>query len=134
MLCYESGVDLSSTSLDQPIEYLAKVFESGVGYSSIGTVKLVLYSKISTVRLSVLIMENGISFGKHPLVQGFMKDIFSLRLALPRQFAVWDPAIGLDYVSNLLYGLRLKHLSQKTSYFIVFIIWTKGANCEVIKY
>ena len=108
MFCHESGVDPISTSLDQPIEFLAKVFESGVGYSSIGTARLVLNCKISTARLSVLIMENGISFGKYPLVQGFMKGIFSLRLALPRQYAVWYPAIALDYVSNLLYGLRLK--------------------------
>ena len=134
MFCHESGVDPISTSLDQPIEFLAKVFESGVGYSSIGTARLALNSKISTARLSVLIMENGISFAKHPLVQGFMKGIFSLRLALPGQYAVWYPAIALDYVSNLLYGLRLKYLLQKSSYFIVFIIWTKGPNCEVIKY
>ena len=56
------------------------MFELGVGCSSAGTARSVLSS--------VLIMENGISFGKHRLVQHFMKDIFDLRPALPGQFSV----------------------------------------------
>ena len=46
-------------------------------------------------------MDNEISFGKHPFAQHFMKGIFSLRPALPEQFAVWDPDIVLGYLSNL---------------------------------
>ena len=88
----ERGIDPISTSLDQPIEFLTEIFASGVGYSSVGTARSALSS--------VLIMNNGISFGKHNLVQRFMKDIFNLRPTLPRQFAVWDPDIVL--ISPLL--------------------------------
>ena len=42
-----------------------------------------------------------------------MKAIFNLRPALPRQYAVWDPDIVLDYLSNLEYDLPLKDLSEK---------------------
>ena len=105
VFCRERSIDSISTSLDQPIEFLTKIFESGVGYSSVGTAR----SSLS----SALIMDNGISFGKHPLVQCFMKSIFNLRLALPRQFAAWDPEIVLDYLSNLEYNLPLKDLSEK---------------------
>ena len=42
-----------------------------------------------------------------------MKGIFNLRPALPRQYAVWDPDVVLDYLSNLEYDLPLKDLSGK---------------------
>ena len=42
-----------------------------------------------------------------------MKGIFNLRPALPMQFAVWDPDIILDYLSDLEYDLPLKDLSEK---------------------
>ena len=42
-----------------------------------------------------------------------MKGIFNLRLTFPRQFAVWDPDIVLDYLSNLEYDLPSKDLSAK---------------------
>ena len=42
-----------------------------------------------------------------------MKDIFNLRLALPRQFAVWASDIVLDYLSNLERDLPLQNLSEK---------------------
>ena len=35
VFCHESGIDLISTSLDQPIEFLTKVFEYGVWYSAV---------------------------------------------------------------------------------------------------
>ena len=75
-------------------------------------------------------MDYGIS-SKHPLVQRFMKGIFNLRPALPRQFAVWDPDIAPDFHSNLEYDLPLQDLSAKLV--IVFVIWTKGPNCDGIK-
>ena len=87
------------------IEFLTKIFESGVGYSSADTAGSALSS--------VLIMNNEISFGKHPLIQCFIKGIFNLRPTLPRQIAEWDPDIVLDYLSNLEYDLPLKDLSEK---------------------
>ena len=33
----ERGIDPISASLDQPIEFLTKIFKSGVGYLSVGT-------------------------------------------------------------------------------------------------
>ena len=103
VFCVERGIDPISTFLNHPIEFLSKLFESGVGYSSLGTARSAL--------LSVFIMDNVISFGKCPLVQRFMKGIFNLRSAFPRQFAVWDPDIVLEYPSNLEYNLPLKDLS-----------------------
>ena len=105
MFCSERSIDPILTSLDQSTEFLTKSFDSGVVYSSVGTGRSALSS--------VLIMENGISFGKYLLVQRFMKGTFNLRLVLPMQFAVWDPDIVLDYLSDLEYDLPLKYLSEK---------------------
>ena len=72
-------------------------------------------------------MDNGISFGKHPLVQRFMKGMFNLRLVLPRQFAVWDPDIVLDYLSSLEYDLPLKDCSENLLFYCVCYL-DKGAK------
>ena len=77
-------------------------------------------------------MDNGISFGKHPLVQRFMKGIFNLRPAVPRQFAVWDPDIVLDYLSTLEYDLPLKDLSEKLVILSRILYWTRTLNCEAL--
>ena len=77
-------------------------------------------------------MDNGISFGKHPLVQRFMKGIFNLRPAVPRQFAVWDPDIVLDYLSTLEYDLPLKDLSEKLVILSCILYWTRPLNCEAL--
>ena len=113
------GINPISPSLDQPIEFLTKIFESGVGCSSVGTVRSVLSS--------VLIMDSGASFGKHPLVQRFMRGIFSLRPVLSRQFAVWDP---VDYLSNLEYDLPLKDLSEKL---VTLLCLLSGQRDQTVK-
>ena len=59
--CHEGGVDPISGSADQPIEFLTKIFESCVGYSSIGTARL--------AQFSILKMESEIYFTEKPLVQ-----------------------------------------------------------------
>ena len=79
---------------------------------------------------SVLITDNGISFGKHPLVQRFMKGIFNLKLTLPRQFKKWDPDIVLDYLNNLEYDLPLKDFSKK----LVFLLClSSGQRGQTVK-
>ena len=122
MFCRQRSIDPISISLDQPIEFLAKIFESGVGYSSVGTARSALSS--------VLIMDNGIPFGKHSRVQRFMKGIFNLRPALPRQFAVWDPDIVLNYLSNLKYDLPLKDVSEKL---VALLCLLSGQRDQTVK-
>ena len=124
MFCRERSIDPISTSLDQPIEFLTKIFESGVGYSSVGTARSALSS--------VLIMDNGISFGKHPLVRRFMKGIFNLKPALPRQFTVCDPDIVLDCLSNLEYDLTLKNLSEKLVILLCLLFGQKDQTLKAV--
>ena len=119
MLCSERGTDPVSTSLDHPIGFLNKIFESGVEYSPVGTARSAL--------LYVLIMDNEISFGKHPIVQRFIKGILP---ALPWQFTVWDPDIVLEYLSNLEYDLPLKDLSEKL---VILLRLLSGQRDQTVK-
>ena len=59
-----------------------------------------------------------------------MKGIFNLRPALPRQFAVWDPDIVLDYFSNLKYDLSLKDLSEKL---VILLCLLSGQRDQTVK-
>ena len=81
MFCREGSIDPISTLLDQPIEFLIKIFQSGVAYSSVGTVRCAL--------TSALIMDNVISFGVW-------------------EFAVWHLDIVLDYHSNFKRFIKKK--------------------------
>ena len=122
MFCREGGTDTISTSVDQPIEFQNKIFESGVEYSSKGTAR----SSLS----SVLIMDNGIFFGKHPFVQQFMESIFNLWPALPRQLAAWDSDIILDCLSSLEYDLPLQDLSEKL---VILFCFLSGERKQTVK-
>ena len=42
------------------------------------------------------------------------------------------PDIVLDYLSIIKYVLPVKDLSEKISYFIVFVIWTKKPNLKAL--
>ena len=53
-----------------------------------------------------------------------MDGIFKLRPALPRQFAVWDPDIVLDYLSNLEDDLPLKDPTEK----LVLLLYLLSGN------
>ena len=59
-----------------------------------------------------------------------MKGIFNLRLALPRQFAVWDPDIVYDYLSNLEHDLPLKDLSEKL---VILLCLLFGQRDQTVK-
>ena len=120
--CRERGIDPISTPLDQPIEFLTKISECGVGYPSLGTARSALSA--------VITMNNGISFGKFRLVQHFMKGIFNLRPALLRQFAVWDLDVVFDYLSNSKYDLPLKDLSEKL---VIFLCLLSGKRDQTVK-
>ena len=94
----------------------------GVGYSSVGTAR--------SAKPTMLIMDNGISFGKHPLVQWFMKGIFNLRPVLPRPFSIWDLDTVLDYLSSLESVLPLKDLSEKL---VILFCLLSGQRDQIVK-
>ena len=76
------------------IEFLTTLFQSrGVGYSMLNTARSALS----------LILEphHGITFGKHPLVQRFIKGVFRLRPSLPKYTFTYDAIIVLKYLREM---------------------------------
>ena len=83
------------------------------------------YSSLNTARsaLSVIIEpHNRISFGKHLLVQRFMKGVFRLRPTLPKYTFTFDATVVLQYLKQMeLDKLSLKGFSLKSAMIICLL-------------
>ena len=71
--CEEHSLDSFEPGECNRVSGLIIQYILGLGYSAINTV----HSALSTI----LVMENGVKFGEHPLVVRYMKGIFQLRPA-----------------------------------------------------
>ena len=62
---------------------------------------------------SILVLEDGVKFGEHPLVACCMKGIFELKPALPKYTEIWDVNIVFGYLRAAapLRSLSLKQLT-----------------------
>ena len=74
--CGNNKISPSQATVEDGIEFLTSLFNSGLGYSAINTAR----SALSAV---MKIIDN-VSFGEHPLVCWFIKGIFQLKPALPK--------------------------------------------------
>ena len=114
--CQVSNIDPYTASVTKGIEFLTKLFNSkDLGYSSLNT---------ATSALSLIIEpHNGITFGKHPLVQRFMKGVFRLRPTLPKYTFTFDATVVLQYLKQMdpLDKLSLKDLSLKLAMIICLL-------------
>ena len=84
------------------IDFLVSLYKSGLGYSAINTARSALSS--------LLVLEDEVKFGEHPLVARCMKGIFNLKPALPKLnlqklgtlilcYVILRPAEPLSYLS-----------------------------------
>lgn len=70
-----------SPTVEQGINFLAELYNTGVGYSAINTARSALSS--------VIVIAGNPGFGQHPLVSRFMKGIFESRPSLHRYKETW---------------------------------------------
>lgn len=86
---------------------MAELFEHGLGYSAMNTVRSALSQILQT--------PNGVAFGELPLVKQFMKGVFQEKPSLPRYNVTWDASILLNYLKTLspVTSLSLKMLTFK---------------------
>ena len=92
--------------MENVINFLAEVFDKGLGYSALNTAR----SAIAT-----FLWIDGKPAGEHPLVCRFMKGVFNIRPALPRYEVTWDVSVVFKYLKKLHppQSLSLKELSLK---------------------
>ena len=115
----------NSPNIGGVIEFLTELFKNGLGYSAISTARSAL---------STIIELEGRPVGEHRLVNRFMKGVFNLRPALPKNKVTWDPKILLDYLRTLapVGNITLKQLSFKCAALTWLLSGQRGQSIHLI--
>lgn len=106
--CSKRGFDPCSVSSVKALDFLAELFEQGLGYSALNTARSALSQ--------VLPPQAGVPFGELPLTKQFMKGVFQEKPSLPRYTVTWDPVLLLSFLRSQSPNgkLDLKMLTLKT--------------------
>ena len=91
--CKEQGIHHTTATVEIGIDFLASIFQPGLGYSAINTARSALSSVIHT--------SDHNNFGTHPLVVRLLKGGFQLKPSLPKYSHVWDVGTVLNYLDSL---------------------------------
>ena len=105
--CSQRQINLFSAPIEHGINFLAELYQTGIGYSALNTARCAL----STVCFT----SKHYTFGQHPLVCRFIKGIFECRPYLPRYQETWDVTVVLAYLAKLgpPEKLSMKNLTLK---------------------
>ncbi|CAB4032873.1 Transposon Ty3-G Gag-Pol poly, partial [Paramuricea clavata] len=118
--CKERQIDVIKPGLENGIEFLVSLYHLGIGYSAINTARSALSN--------LLILDEGVKFGEHPLVIRYMKGIFEIRPALPKYSEIWDVIVVLNYLKTLeqVASLPLKELTLKLTTLLCLTTGQRG--------
>ena len=124
--CEERSLDSFEPGVENAIEFLVSLYISGLGYSAINTARSAL--------ATIIVMENGVKFGEHPLVVRYMKGIFQLRPALPKYTHIWDVNSVLIYLKTFTEpaSLSIKDLTLKLNILIFLTTGQRGQTIHTI--
>ena len=120
--CHSTGHDPFSAPVSVGINFLADLADS-VGYSAVNTAR----SAIS----SIIVMPDGSTFGKHPLVKRLLKGVFEAKPSLPRYGKMWDLNVLLSHLRQLpdYESISLRQLSGKLAALLAVLT---GQRCQTI--
>jgi len=90
--CSQRKINPFSATIEHGINFLAELYQTGIGYSALNTARCTL----STVCFT----SEHYTFGQHPLDCRFIKGIFECRPSLPRYQETWDVTVVLDYLAK----------------------------------
>lgn len=99
LFCSSSGFDPYKATPAQALDFMTDLFEQGLGYSAMNTVRSALSQ--------VLHSPTGVPFGQLPTVKQFLKGVFQEKPTLPRYSVTWDPAILLPYLKTKYLKARM---------------------------
>ena len=91
--CSSRNIDPLSPTVVEGVNFLAELFDAGIGYRAINTARSALSSVIS--------LPNGGTFGTNPLVCRLLRDVFQLKPSLPRYNTIQDVKTVLQHLSTL---------------------------------
>lgn len=121
--CENNKTSPPQATVEDQIEFLTSLFNSGLSYSVINTARSALSA--------VMTITDNVSFGEHPTVCRFIKGVFQLKPALPKYTHIWDVEKVLSHLQTLapVTSLDLKHLSFKL---VTLLIILTGQRCQTI--
>ena len=97
-----------SPNINQVLTFMAKCYyKRNLGYSAMNTLRSAL---------STFICIDFKPVGSHPLVVRFLRGVYMLKPAIPRNVVTWDASIVLNYLKTLspVISLNLQELTFKT--------------------
>lgn len=120
--CSLRDIDPICPSVEDGINFLAELYDSGIGYSAINTAR----SAVS----SIITLPNNSSFGAHPMVCRFLKGVFELKPSLPK---IQDH-LGCQYCPDALvkpsptsgFNFEGSHLQNYNAFSIV--VWAEMSD------
>lgn len=106
--CGEREVPPLSAPVQVVIQFLTRLFERGLGYSSVNSARCAVIALITTCTDSTVVANS-------PLLAKFMKGVFNSRPSLPRSEVTWDVSAVLHHLHSMfpLHKLNLYFLSVK---------------------
>jgi hypothetical protein len=118
------GISATSPALSDVLNFLAELYDLGLQYRTINTVRSTLSSTLSQY--------DGYLIGQHPLVTRLMKGIFNSRPAVQKLFPTWSVKTVLLTLKTWspASSLSLKLLSLKT---IMLVALATGKRASSIK-
>lgn len=121
----ERNIDPASPNLKTVTDFLSTLFDRGLGYSTINTAKSAI-SNIANIE--------GKPIGEHRTIKRYMKGIFNLKPALPKNNVTWDPQILLSHIKTLspVATLNLKNLSMKFATLLWLLSGQRGQSILLI--
>lgn len=124
--CGQREIDPLLPSVLDTIDFLAELFDSGIGYSSMNTARCALSAYIT--------LPNGTTLGTHPLVKRLMRGIFTLKPALPRYSSTWDVNIVFGYLRSQgpAAKLSLKQLTLKLVMLLALLTAQRGQTLHAL--
>ena len=108
-------VSETSPSVEQTLNFLTTLYQSGAGYSALNIARSALSVYLCPVE--------GNTFGAHPLSVRLLKGVSKQRPSRPRYTDTWDLSIVLSYLRGQmpLQQLGLKKLTQKLIMLIALV-------------
>lgn len=114
--CRKRQINYIQSTLHENLDFLTALYENSLSYSAINSARSALSS--------FGIVNDGVTFGSHPVVIRFMKGIYNLRLPMPKYIHTWDVSIVLKEVRRLspVKYLTLKNLKYKLIAMLICLI------------
>jgi len=105
--CQGRKIDPIHCGIQPFLTFLTALFQEGLQYSSINTVR----SAVSSTHQPI----DGVPIGQHPLVRRLFKGVYNSRPPQPCYTRTWDVSLVVDYISQMGENkdLSLKDLSSK---------------------